>query len=552
MTARDEAGGPDPAPGREAAGSAPRREGRRVGRRVGTSYKQTELDGPFDVVLIGSGIGSLTTASMLARHAGLRPLVLERHYTAGGFTHAFHRPGYEWDVGVHYIGEAHREGTLVRRLFDHVSEGALRWEDMGRVYDRVVIDGDTYDFVSGRSAFRDTMVSRFPREAGAIDAYLDLLHRVTGAAHVRLGAGALPGPLARLARLATRVQGGRSLGETVARALGRLTSDRRLVSVLTGQWGDYGLPPGRAAFLMHALVASHYMGGAAYPVGGATEIARTIVDSIEVAGGRVLTNAEVDGVVLEGGRAAGVRLVDGRRVDARYVVSGAGAAVTYGRLLGERWRSPTHRTPSVCHLCLYVGLDRSDAELGLPRANLWVHPNDDADRNFQQVLEHGSRAPFPFLFISFPSAKDPDFQCRYPGRAAIQVATMASWAEWEPWVSTSWHKRGGEYDALKEKLSERLLGALLEHVPEVRGHVAHVELSTPLSTRHFAGHPTGEIYGLAPSPARYRDASLGVRTPVRNLFLTGCDVTGGGVAGAAIGGVITASAIARKDLRKVL
>ena len=80
------------------------------------SYHQTTIDDAFDAIVIGSGIGGLTAASLLARHAGQRVLVLERHYTAGGFTHTFHRPGYEWDVGVHYIGQVNRPGFVKRSL----------------------------------------------------------------------------------------------------------------------------------------------------------------------------------------------------------------------------------------------------------------------------------------------------------------------------------------------------------------------------------------------------------------------------------------------------
>jgi all-trans-retinol 13,14-reductase len=64
-----------------------------MSRKLGHSYKQESPSGRFDVIVIGSGIGGLTSAALLARHANKRVLVLERHSTAGGFTHTFHRPG---------------------------------------------------------------------------------------------------------------------------------------------------------------------------------------------------------------------------------------------------------------------------------------------------------------------------------------------------------------------------------------------------------------------------------------------------------------------------
>src|SRR5208283_1564946 len=103
------------------------------------SYRQANVDDAFDAIVIGSGMGGLTAASLLARHDGRRVLVLERHYTAGGFTHVFHRPGYQWDVGVHYIGEVNDPGSPVRAVFDHLTDGRLEWHAMPDVYDRFVI-----------------------------------------------------------------------------------------------------------------------------------------------------------------------------------------------------------------------------------------------------------------------------------------------------------------------------------------------------------------------------------------------------------------------------
>jgi all-trans-retinol 13,14-reductase len=98
--------------------------------------------------------------------------MLERHYTAGGFTHTFTRPGYEWDVGVHYIGDVNRPGTLLRRVFDHVTDGELGWEDVGEIYDTIVIAGERYELPRGCEAYRRRMHEYFPHERAAIDRYL--------------------------------------------------------------------------------------------------------------------------------------------------------------------------------------------------------------------------------------------------------------------------------------------------------------------------------------------------------------------------------------------
>src|SRR5210317_349002 len=103
------------------------------------SYKKNPLQQEkFDTIIIGSGMGGLATAAILAKE-GQKVLVLERHYTPGGFTHVFKRKGYEWDVGIHYIGEMQRETSLLKKLFDYITNGELKWADMGDIYDRVII-----------------------------------------------------------------------------------------------------------------------------------------------------------------------------------------------------------------------------------------------------------------------------------------------------------------------------------------------------------------------------------------------------------------------------
>ena len=98
------------------------------------SYKQDEIKGSFDAIVIGSGLGGMSTAVFLSKE-GKRVLVLEQHYTPGGFTHVFKRRDYEWDVGVHYIGEVSRPNSMISRLFGYITNGELKWADMGEVYD---------------------------------------------------------------------------------------------------------------------------------------------------------------------------------------------------------------------------------------------------------------------------------------------------------------------------------------------------------------------------------------------------------------------------------
>jgi phytoene dehydrogenase-like protein len=282
-------------------------------------------------------------------------------------------------------------------------------------------------------------------------------------------------------------------------------------------------------------------------------MAAAVVPRIEEHGGAVLVDAEATGIVVEGGRAAGVQTKTGRQFRAPLVLSDTGLATT-ARLLptDAPGREALERvlarlTTSAAHICLYVGLRGDDADLGLPRTNLWVYPGADFEGAVARFAAD-PEAEIPMAYISFPSAKDPSFAGRFPGRATIEVLTLGRYEWFERWADEAWRRRGEQYEAFKARLRERLLEVLYREVPQVRGRVDVAEVSTPLSTRHFTNYARGEIYGLAHDPARFAERALKPRTPVPGLWLTGQDVCTCGIGGAMAGGYLTASAIAGKPL----
>jgi all-trans-retinol 13,14-reductase len=514
---------------------------------VGVSYKRTPIQGPYDVIVIGSGMGGLTVATVLAKYAKKRVLVLERHYTAGGYTHSFKRPGYEWDVGVHYIGEVGKRQTL-RPAYDYLSSGQLKWAPMPAAYDRVYLGDRSYDFVAGTRRFVETMKGYFPGEERAIDRYVATARACAIAGTPYYLDRMLPGAASRLLGPALRAPLLRYARRTVGEVLGDLTRNRELQAVLSTQWGDYGLSPRQGSFAIHAAVWNHYVRGAHFPIGGGAAIARTIAPGIERAGGAIFVDAEVASVLVEGGRAVGVRMADGREVRAPVVVSDAGAVNTFQKLLPEGHTPAPIREGmrkvghSIGYVCLYLGFRHTDRELGLEGTNLWIYRDADHDGNYARFLAD-PEAPLPLVYVSFPSAKDPSFAERYPGRATVDVIMPTRYDWFAQWEGTRWKKRGDDYEALKQRFTDRLLAVVYEKLPQLRGKIDVAELSTPLTTRHFTNYEKGELYGLDHTPARY-DIPLRAETPVKGLFLTGQDLVMCGVSGALFGGLITAAAIA--------
>ncbi|WP_299588675.1 NAD(P)/FAD-dependent oxidoreductase [uncultured Microbulbifer sp.] len=516
--------------------------------RIGKRYRASRLEGPYDALIIGSGIGGLTTAAMLSA-TGKKVLVLEQHYTAGGYTHAYDRNGYEWDVGVHYIGDVGEHPTMTSKIFDFITAGNLHWAPMDKVYDRICIGEEQFDLHAGRREFIDELVKHFPAERENIERYLGRLNEVAKSIQRIAMEKLFPrwcGPAVRLWR---KLRDPSWLNKTTREVLTEITSNEKLISVLTGQWGDNGMTPAKSSFIIHALIAKHYLYGGYYPVGGASKISETIIPQIQASGGDVLTYAKVETILLQGNKVRGLRMGDGTEIEAPLVISSAGVFNTFEKLLpqsaSERLgylRNLKTVTPSMSHLCLYIGLEKTAEELQLPKTNYWLYASEHYEGDMQAFLQDSDQ-DIPLAYISFPSAKDPTFTQRYPGRATIEIVAPANYDWFAQWHDKPWGKRGDDYEALKEAFSQRLLEHLYKHFPQLRGQIDYYELSTPLSTDYFCFYPRGEIYGLDHDPKRFEQSWLRPKTRLQGLYLTGQDIMSCGVAGAMVSGVLTAQSI---------
>jgi all-trans-retinol 13,14-reductase len=200
--------------------------------RIGYRYRPNRLAPAYDAVVIGSGMGGLTTAALLS-DLGRKVCVLEQHYTAGGFTHSYERNGYEWDVGVHYIGDV-GTNTRTRRLFDFLSDGKLEWAPMDAEYDRFYVGDKVFNAVAGKQQFRDNLLRQFPREQAAIDQYMALLAR-SGDALTAFGMGRSLKPWQRrLAAPFLKRKLASEFSRTTYEVVSELTSDADLIATICG------------------------------------------------------------------------------------------------------------------------------------------------------------------------------------------------------------------------------------------------------------------------------------------------------------------------------
>lgn len=242
---------------------------------------------------------------------------------------------------------------------------------------------------------------------------------------------------------------------------------------------------------------------------------------------------------------------DGTEIVARVVIGAAGAVQT-ARLAGEAW-DPGYAEPGPAHLSLYLGFAGVDpVAAGATRQCQWFYETWSMEDDLWEVSPGRPPGRAPVLFTSFPSLKDPEHDPGPEMRHTGEVVTFVPWQAFREWEGTRWQRRPEGYDAFKQTLTDRLLTQFAEHFPDLAGHVAHAELSTPVTTAHFTEALRGSIYGLGTEPDRFLAGRLQPRTSIKGLYLAGVDVATPGVAGGLLGGVLGAAAVEPRAVGRYL
>nr|CAB3265527.1 all-trans-retinol 13,14-reductase [Phallusia mammillata] len=530
----------------------------------------------IDAIIIGSGMGGLTCAGMLAR-AGKRVLVLEQHGRIGGCTHTFKEKGFEYDIGIHYIGNM-EAGSINRCLLDLLTDGNLKWISLCDDFDSVVIDkeGKTprkFTITKGRQEQKNLLIKQFPDEKTSIDKYFAILKDCSAAASLYCVLKIFPLFIWKLffmlklhkiffKRYAYLTQ------TSLKQVLDELTDNEELKCVLAYSFGDYGCVPSRAPFLMHGMLINHFARtGGYYPYGGASEIAFQMVPGIESAGGRVLARARVDQILFDDGKACGVKLATstvcpGMEIKAPIVISDCGIYNTYQSLLPTNIKNQYGLFDDIQWVekglaCfqIMVGLKGTSEDLDLEAKNYWIYTTEDVESEMKDYLnlskEEAANAKIPLLFVSFPSAKDPSWNERYPGKSTCVIVTFSKTEWFDEWTGDDVKRRGLIYDNLKKTFINQAWDQVLNLFPHLKDKVEVISGGSPLSHMHYINSMHGEIYGVNHNKERFymeNAANLRPKTPIPGLYLCGQDVFTAGMIGSALGGVLAASEVLNRYL----
>ena len=473
------------------------------------------------VVVIGSGLGGLTCAAMLAR-SGYRVTVLEQQSQIGGCLQCFTRHGARFETGMHFVGSADEGQVFANYLhFLGIREKVPLSRLDTRAYEVVSLQGERFAFANGREAMTEQLSERFPHQREQLRRYWQLVDEVVQLTPYYRLQPYNPSALPVSSRLFTT-----SVNEVLAQCI----SDPLLQEVLAGNAALYAGQKDCTPFSTHAFIADFYNRSAFRVVGGSDAIAKALAEEILAHGGAVLTKQQVLKIKCKNGKMAAVETAAGSQFAADLFVSDIHPSLLLP-LFEEKaaWQQTfRNRIARMYNTTSVFSLFLRFKENSLPYRN----------GNF-----YGFRCGSPWEMLPCPEAEWPKgylfmphcMRDRQPFAESGVVLAYMSIEELRRWEGTRSGQRGEAYEAFKKRKAERLLAALAEDFPELPSAIASYETATPLTYRDYTGTPEGAMYGLA------KDVNLGMggriswRTKLPNLFLVGQNTNAHGALGVMVG-----------------
>ncbi|WP_110241056.1 phytoene desaturase family protein [Nocardioides gilvus] len=513
----------------------------------------------WDAVVIGAGLGGLSTAAFLATNSQ-RVLVLEQHRVVGGNAQA-HRPAdtpYDFDVGVHHVGECEPGGRM-RTLTDALGIGdQIEWLPLDPDgFSTITLPEVRFRVPVGWEAYVERLVATFPAEEAALRRCVGVLREVAAQVRAPHTTGWSAGAKAALSSPTTLRWGRRRLAKLFDTC--GLSPNAR--AVIAGESGGYALPPSKAPVAVHAgFLAHHLTSGAWYPRGGGQVLPARLTQTIQAHGGVVRTDVKVDRIMVEGGRAIGVTLVDGTEIHAGAVVSNADPKRTYLGLVGREHLPPRllrraeSWTMALPLFTVHLAVD-IDLRERLPNTTQWIHPDTDVEASYEAAYAGriGDRVP---VLMTSRTLKDPSGAQATPhGQSVLTLVAVApsdrnTWAlrAGGPSAGERYSHHAGYLDA-KERLTESVIDTACLVIPDLRAHIVHREAATPVTQERFTLATDGSAYGLELASRQIGRFRPDVKSPIPGLFLTGAGTRHlHGVVGTLYGGAGTAGAILGRDL----
>lgn len=478
----------------------------------------------YDVVIIGSGLGGLLCGYMLCKH-GMSVTVLEKNNVLGGCLQSFHRNGYVFDTGMHYVGSMEK-GQLLNKFWRYFGlTDAIRLRRLDAdAFDIISYGGKRYASRMGYENFVDGLSADFPNERKSLNRYVELLQKV-----------ATSSPVSRL----EESDGLQPLNmEYVRRSassyIDDITANPTLRNVLAGNLPLYGGVRGKTPFYIHAFIHNSYIQGAYRIVGGSQTIADSLTKSIRAMGGVVRPGCGV--VKLRGENSVECcALENGETVEGRYFISDIHpkqmVALLDENLTKRSYCRRIRQTPdSIGGITLYLGF--KDHAVPYLNSNFFHYDVDDVWSCADYTATDWPRG---YLFMHQPPADGSQWS-----RTAVMISYMR-YADVARWHGTKIEHRGTDYYEFKAEHAQRMLQSLERAFPGLRQNIAYCNVSTPLTYEDYTGTFEGSMYGLLRDVTSPVQTVVSQQTYLPNLLMTGQNTNSHGMLGVTNGAMLTCS-----------
>ncbi len=501
-------------------------------------YLYGNMHESFDIIVIGSGLGGLVCATILAKE-GFKVLVLEKNKQYGGNLQTFVRNRCIFDTGVHYLGGL-EQGQNLYRYFDYLGiANKLRLKRMDRDgFDRITFDNDPieYPYAQGGKNFIDQLCHYFPEDRPGITQFYTSMQMVCEQF-----------PLYYLNGKDAYQWNEGILGLKVHDVINSCTANPKLRAVLAGANLLYAGIADKTPFYVHALSINSYIESAWRCVNGGSQLAKLLIKEIHKNGGKTLKHKEVSQFHIKDDLLCSISTTDGNTYRAGTFISNIDPKQTL-RLMGDypvRKSYVNHIRQvenTISSFSLYIVLKPG----GIPYLNHnYYHFKDEAsvwgNINYRE-------AEWPAGYMVSMNARSES----HLWAEGMTVFTYMRYDEVAKWATThntvaSANYRSDSYEQFKQRKTEIMLDELEKKFPGLRKHIRATYTSTPLTYRDYIGSETGGMYGFVKDANQPLKNSLPTRTKVKNLLLTGQSVNMHGILGVTICAVLTCSEILGRD-----
>ena len=474
------------------------------------------------VVIIGSGLGGLSSGVMLAKN-GFRVTVLEQGARIGGCLQCFSRRGAKFETGMHFIGSAD-PGQVLNRMLRYLeidSRITLSRLD-SECYNRIAIGGGEFDFANGREAFIEKMSGYFPRQRDNISRYCDIVESVSAASSFHSAGDAVDSAVTLEYQTSP-----------IDEVIDSVVDDPMLRRVLVGDLPLYAAEKGRTPFAVHAFIMDFYNRSAFRIAGGSDNVAVALADVLGNYGGEVRTGCHVSRIVTDGAHATGVEIDGGEFIEADVVISAVHPMRTLEMLADAPMIRPAFRR-RILSMPQTVGAFSVYLQFKKDAVLYMNHNYFSYDTDSPWGCENYTSAEWPKGFLYMHA-------CDSPGQRYAKEGVLLTYMrieELQRWRGTTVGHRGDGYREFVDSRARRLIASLERRFPGITESIEHYYVASPLTYESYTGTEGGSLYGVA------KDASLGLagrvphRTRIPNVLMAGQNVNSHGMLGVIVGSIV--------------